>query len=304
MNQDVFNKHGVKETKHLALLLKKSLYGLKQAGRLWSKLLHSKLIELNFKQCTTDMCLYMKKVDDDIMIVGVYVDNLLVTGTSPAVVEQFFLSMASLETNDLGVVNKFLGLRILLDTKHGYVLVQEPMNDVLLNDHELELANAVRAPIDEDCNDVDPQVLSTLIASSTTGNTSINAFQSLVRSLLWIARYTRPDIIFAVHRETRRTHNPTEKDWKMAKRVGRYLKGTKDLKLCINRTSSSRDPINLESWSDADFAADKSDRTSVSGCVLTMDGAVVSWDCKKQTGVSLSTMEVEVIAASQEGREL
>ena len=94
VNQDVLNKHGVKETKHLALLLKKSLYGLKQAGRLWSKLLHSKLIELNFKQCTTDMCLYMKKVDDDITFVGVHVDDLLATGTSPAVVEQFFLSMA------------------------------------------------------------------------------------------------------------------------------------------------------------------------------------------------------------------
>ena len=42
------------------------------------------------------MCLYMKKVDEDITIAGVYVDDLLVTDTSPAVVEQFFLSMASL----------------------------------------------------------------------------------------------------------------------------------------------------------------------------------------------------------------
>ena len=93
------------------------------------------------------MCLYMKKVDDDITFVGVHVDDLLATGTSPAVVEQFFLSMAFLEIKDLGAVKKFLRLRILLDTKHGYVLDQEPMIDVLLNDHGLELANAVRAPI-------------------------------------------------------------------------------------------------------------------------------------------------------------
>ena len=50
----------------------------------------------------------MKKFDDDITIVGVYVDDLLVTGTSPAVLEQFFLNIASLDIKDLGVVNKFL----------------------------------------------------------------------------------------------------------------------------------------------------------------------------------------------------
>ena len=45
------------------------------------------MVELGFTQCTTDMCLYMKKVDGDIPIVGVYVDNLLVTVTSLEVVE-------------------------------------------------------------------------------------------------------------------------------------------------------------------------------------------------------------------------
>ena len=50
----------------------------------------------------------MKKFDDDITIVGVYVDDLLVTGTSPAVLKQFFLNIASLDIKDLGVVNKFL----------------------------------------------------------------------------------------------------------------------------------------------------------------------------------------------------
>uniref|UniRef100_A0AAV1TMC6 Polyprotein n=1 Tax=Peronospora matthiolae TaxID=2874970 RepID=A0AAV1TMC6_9STRA len=35
-----------------------------------------------------------------------------------------------------------------------------------------------------------------------------------------------------------------------------------------------------------------------------MDGAVVFWLCKKQSGVALSTMEAEFVAASQGGREL
>jgi hypothetical protein len=62
--------------------------------------------------------------------------------------------------------------------------------------------------------------------------------------------------------------------------------------------------IQVESWSDADFAADKGDRKSVTGGVVTMDGAIVHWICKKQTGVSLSTMEAEFTSASHVGREL
>ena len=37
---------------------------------------------------------------------------------------------------------------------------------------------------------------------------------------------------------------------------------------------------------------------------MTMDGAVVQWVCKKQTGVSLSTMEAEFMPASHVGREM
>ena len=62
--------------------------------------------------------------------------------------------------------------------------------------------------------------------------------------------------------------------------------------------------MQVECWSDADFAASKADRKSISGCVLTVNGAVVLWVCKKQLGVSLSTMEAEFISASQSGREL
>ena len=68
------------------------------------------MVELGFSQCTTDMCLYVKEIDEDITIVWVYADNLLVIGTSSKAVEQYFTSMLSLEIKDLGVVNKILGL--------------------------------------------------------------------------------------------------------------------------------------------------------------------------------------------------
>jgi hypothetical protein len=52
------------------LKLLRSLYGLKQAGRLWNALLHARLIEFGFTQCNTDLCLYYKRIGSDIVIVG------------------------------------------------------------------------------------------------------------------------------------------------------------------------------------------------------------------------------------------
>ena len=66
--------------------------------------------EAGFTQCETDMCLYYKHQGDDVTIVGVYVDDLLVTASSPRVVELFFEAMACFSIKDLGEVRKFLGI--------------------------------------------------------------------------------------------------------------------------------------------------------------------------------------------------
>ena len=98
-------RHGVKDSIKSALLLKKSLYGLKQAGRLWSRLSHSILCEAGFTQCTTDIRLYFKKDKDELTIVGVYVDDILVTVTSEDAVNNFVKEMSALELWDLGLLD-------------------------------------------------------------------------------------------------------------------------------------------------------------------------------------------------------
>lgn len=60
----------------------------------------------------------------------------------------------------------------------------------------------------------------------------------------------------------------------------------------------------LSCQKDSDFDADKGNRKSVSGGVVTMKGVITQWVCKKQTRVALSTMEVDYMSASHVGREL
>ena len=96
VDESTLKKLGAASNKELALELRKRLYGLKQAGRLWSHLLDAKLCSAEFTQCVVDICLYWKRDGNDTVVVGVYVDDLLATGTGAAAVDRFFYILASL----------------------------------------------------------------------------------------------------------------------------------------------------------------------------------------------------------------
>ena len=133
---------------------------------------------------------------------------------------------------------------------------------------------------------------------------TIQDFQSLAGCLLWCGRCTRPDIMFAVHCVTRKTHAPTDGDMKMAKKILRYLKGTQDLKLEFKGKAGDSSQVVVSAYSDADWADNKADRKSVSGAVILVNDVPVHWACKKQTAVALSTMEAELVASAQAIRKV
>uniref|UniRef100_A0AAV1T074 Reverse transcriptase Ty1/copia-type domain-containing protein n=1 Tax=Peronospora matthiolae TaxID=2874970 RepID=A0AAV1T074_9STRA len=116
---------GVQEKSHLALKLKKSLYGLKQAGHLWSQLLHTRLEEAGFMQ-----------------------------SSSPRMVELFFEAMTCLSIKDLGEVRKFLGMRVSLEDEETCTVDKQATIEEMHESHGLKEENGVRAPISEEADKV------------------------------------------------------------------------------------------------------------------------------------------------------
>lgn len=177
----------------------------------------------------------------------------------------------------------------------------------MLANFGLEKANPVRVPIGREVPataDLD-KLLPHATKDTTSKEPTVTRFQSLVGSLLWIARCARPDIMFAVHCATRRAHAPTMADWKLAKRISRYLSGTRSLRFYMSGCDEVKTlPLRLRSYTDADFAADKNDRKSVSAAIVQVKGMTVSWQCKKQSSVALSTTEAEYVAATVGAQEL
>lgn len=88
--------------------------------------------------------------------------------------------------------------------------------------------------------------------------------------------------------------NPRLDHWKAAKKVLRYLQGTKDLVLVYRGVEN----LDVVGYSDADYAGclDQDDLKSTSRYVFMMAGGVVSWKSVKQTITISSTMEAEYMA--------
>lgn len=120
---------------------------------------------------------------------------------------------------------------------------------------------------------------------------------TLVGQLLYITVNTRPAAISIV---SWKVSCPTQQDWTELKRIVRYLKGTVELKL---RLSKHDDHSALVGFADADWAENREDRKSNSGFIFKFNGGTISWTCRKQTCVSLSTAEAEFVALSEASQE-
>uniref|UniRef100_A0AAV1UGC0 Reverse transcriptase Ty1/copia-type domain-containing protein n=1 Tax=Peronospora matthiolae TaxID=2874970 RepID=A0AAV1UGC0_9STRA len=249
--------------KEVVLELHKSLYGLKQAGRLWIQLSHARLLDAGFSQCQSDMCLFWKVDDGQLVVVGVYVSYLLATRTDKAAVEHFFNQLRSLSPRTSASSSNFLKMRVAMEDDGSYILEQTEAIGELLCMHGLENTNATQSSIGLNCYKVQLEDCELLGESADSGGPSVRTFQSLVGSLLWVARWMRPDIAFAVHQATRQSHQPRLHELKLAKRIARYLKFVRKFKLRMKLAKISYGELQHESLSDADFAADKSYRKSL-----------------------------------------
>ena len=88
------------------LKLRKALYGLRQAPRAWNAKLDATLARLDFTRCPQEHGVYRRGDSDSFLLIGVYVDDLVITGTSTAEIAKFKLQMKQeFEMSDLGLLS-------------------------------------------------------------------------------------------------------------------------------------------------------------------------------------------------------
>ena len=105
----------VKTASHKVYKLKKALYGLKQAPRAWYSEIDTYLTSCNFKRSTSEATLYTRTDEEGkLIIVSIYVDDIVYTGNSNALLSEFKRDMMQkYEMTDLGLLHHLLGMGVL-----------------------------------------------------------------------------------------------------------------------------------------------------------------------------------------------
>eukprot|EP00253_Pinus_taeda_P025111 PITA_25111 len=98
----------------LVCQLKKSLYGLKQAPRAWYAKMDNFILDTGFSRCHSNNTVYTKKVGKSLIILVLYVDDLILTGSDPNLINHVKSNLKKkFEMIDLGHLHYFLGLQVL-----------------------------------------------------------------------------------------------------------------------------------------------------------------------------------------------
>ena len=279
LSEEVYMKQPtgfIKEAEeHLVCKLKRSLYGLKQSPRCWNHILDKELKKMGFNQSTGDPCIYISKSGGEMLIIGVYVDDIILAGRDLKQVEKVKATLAkSFDVKDLGELKYFLRVSVRIDRSNQSVWIGQPSyTKNIPKKFGMENARPISTPVDTGTK------LTKATESSEPVDQSI--YQSAVGSLLYLSTKTRPDIAYAINNIARFCSNPTKEHWTATRRIFRYLRGTANCGLLYKKTDSDA----LVGYSDADWGGDPDDLKSTSGYCFQIGGTLVSWKSKKQSSV-------------------
>ena len=284
------------DRKNLVCRLKKSLYGLKQAPRQWYKKFDSFMSSHGFTRCQADHCCYFKKIDNNFIILLLYVDDMLVAGSNMQEIVNLKLKLSKqIEMKDLGAAKQILGMRIKRDTNSRTLLLsQDKYINKVLSRFNMQNAKVVSTPLGVHFR------LSKEQSPKTEEERAYMAkvpYASAIGSLMYVMVCTRPDIAQAVGAVSRYMNNPGKLHWEAVKWILRYLRGTTSKALCFKGGDI------LTGYVDADLAGNVDIRRSTTGYVYTLGGTAVSWGSQLQKIVSLSTTEAEYVVVTEASKE-
>ena len=134
-----------------------------------------------------------------------------------------------------------------------------------------------------------------------SANGKLFPYRELIGSLMYLTTCTRPDLAFAVGHLSRYVERPTQQHIGAAKRVLRYLIGTKHYGIVYSRNKTAKQDRSLmiDGYCDSDWGNDPDSRKSITGFVHCLAGGAISWASRRQTIVEQSTAEAEYVSACE-----
>ncbi|KAG7594249.1 Reverse transcriptase RNA-dependent DNA polymerase [Arabidopsis thaliana x Arabidopsis arenosa] len=169
--------------------LRKALYGLKQWPRCWFEKLTTALKEYGFEQALTDYSLFTLVKGSVRINILIYVDDLIITGSSPRATKEFKEYLAScFHMKDLGPLKYFLGIDVARSSTGIYICQRKYALDII-SETGLLGAKPAGFPLEQN---------NKLGLSTSPRLPDPQRYRRLIGRLIYL-EVTRPDLAFSVH---------------------------------------------------------------------------------------------------------
>jgi hypothetical protein len=279
--------------------LHKTLYGMKQAMREANSKLREIFLNQKILPLSSDENVYYWTDGTDVMLFGVFVDDILFLGSNQAKMDKFYKEIS--QVFDMTVEKEpttYLKFEIERDIARRYFKMHQKNYTVRLLEQFQMSDCAVKTT---------PYSTITLPHPRLVKTDKALDFQSLLGKLIWLTN-TRPDLLFPVGVLCRYMSSYDLDVWTYAKSVLKYLKGTAGYGIVYN-FDDDRNPkygqgITLTAQVDSDWGGRIEDSKSTTGFTVSLNDVCIHAKSKMQKRPALSTPEAETNGAEMLAREI
>ncbi|XP_055822149.1 uncharacterized mitochondrial protein AtMg00810-like [Solanum dulcamara] len=246
---------------------------------------------MKFTQSQYDYSLFINKSSEGIAIVLVYVDDMLITGSSLKLIEETKKALQkAFKMKDLGELKYFLRIEFTRSTE-GILMHQRKYTLELISGMGMTTAKPASTPMDVNVKLTSKQYDEHVNKSQEESDdplTNQSAYQRLIGKLLYL-NMTRLDIAFSTQILSQFLNQPKKYHMDAALRVVRYLKRQPGQGILLSSHSDNQ----VSAYCDTDWAACPLTKKSVTGYMIKVGESLISWKAKKQSTVSRSSAESE-----------
>ncbi|WP_287017902.1 polyprotein of Ty1/Copia retrotransposon [Cycloclasticus sp.] len=263
-----------------------AIYGMKAGGRYWIDHLAKKINDYGLTQSKIEPSLFFSKQ----IRVLIYTDNVMCRG-EPAEILRFKMYMDG-KFGDMGWrrTTQSVGFEIHKKENGYHQLSQKYYTDKLVTDNKMNNSSEHATPLPSN-----ETVTKTQRSPVDLGLSTI--MRSLVGACNYQMVFSRPDIAYAMSALGTVTSSPMPIHITWAKRVIKYLKGTKDYVLNYRPTNPKQKDI-IYACSDASFAR-QDDYRSQCAYTIYMNSAPIDWQSWVEKKTAQSTFEAELYALNE-----
>ncbi|CAI7801588.1 unnamed protein product [Closterium sp. NIES-53] len=254
--------HAFEDADGAVCLLKKSLYGIKQAPRLWQQHLHSVLTKLGFTQLPHDLRMYHKESRDKFILLVAYVDDLLYTGYNTEVLDRFEADIKEkLEVTINHNVTQFLGLNITQSATSIHLSAAK---------YAETLAKKFTTPFRTPPPNHEPD-------TTPLSREDHRLYQQQLGCLLFAGVTCRPNLSYVASKLAQYLKRPEGENLLDLRRALQYFVSTPDVGLTYEANLTAT--LQLDGYVDADHVGDIDNRRSPTGFIFQLQPAgLISWN--------------------------